>query len=298
MTPDGRILRVAGRQSQLVTSAQVAGAGLSKRQLAVRVERGQLLPVRRTVYRLAGAPATWERAVLAAVLAAPPGTVASHATAAALWSPEVIPRARGTIHLTSPHQARLSGVTVHRRDLSNGQRTQWENIPATRPERTIADLAGVVDDAALGRAADDLVRRRLLHLGRLADLDGGPALRRLLAERLPGFRPNDSEWEARMDALYDELGLPPAVKQYPVVTPNGRYRVDRAIVAARIAIEWKGYCWHGGRGVFDHDCDREADLASSGWQLLGFTAKTSPERIRAAVLGAVARRSPGLLAPS
>ena len=94
-----------------------------------------------------------------------------------------------------------------------------------------------------------------------------------------------------MDDLYDSLGLPAAARQHEIATPNGTYRVDRAIVEMRIAIEWNGYRWHGQRTLFDPDADRGADLASVGWQLLGFTTKTTPERLRRAVLGAVAERS-------
>jgi hypothetical protein len=44
------------------------------------VGTGTLIGVRRGVYRLAGTPPTWEQAVLAAVLAAGFGAVASHST--------------------------------------------------------------------------------------------------------------------------------------------------------------------------------------------------------------------------
>ncbi|HWG73213.1 MAG TPA: type IV toxin-antitoxin system AbiEi family antitoxin domain-containing protein [Acidimicrobiales bacterium] len=297
MGPDERIYRIGSRQLGLVTTAQIAAAGLSKNDVVVRQRRFQLVGIRRGVYRLAGAPATWEREVLAAVLVAPPVAVASHVTAGALWCPTILARAKGTIHVTSCAQARLAGVQVHRRELANWQRTEWDGIPVTRPECTVADLAGTVDQAVLEACADDLLRRRLLSLERLRDLaatrvgsPGAPALRRLLADRLPGYRAPDSDWEKRMDALYDRLGLPPAVRQYRIRTANGTYRVDRAIVELQIAIEWNGYRWHGQRRPFDADSDRAADVAAAGWQLLGFTDKTSPERLRAAVWGAVAER--------
>ncbi|HWG72957.1 MAG TPA: type IV toxin-antitoxin system AbiEi family antitoxin domain-containing protein [Acidimicrobiales bacterium] len=294
MGPDDRLYRIAGRQLGLVTAAQLHGVGLSVDQVWTRMQRGQLRRVRRGVYRLAGTPVTWERSVLAAVLASSSTAVASHITAGALWSPSVIPRANGMIHLTSPCQGRLAGVQVHRRELPHWQRTEWEGVPVTRPERTIIDVAGAVGVDVLARCTDDLIRRRLLDLERLRDLarrfNRGPraaALGSVLADRLPGYRAHDSDWEERMDALYDSLPLPAAARQYEISTPRGTYRVDRAIVELRIAIEWNGYSWHGQRSSFDDDSDREADLASVGWQLLAFTAKTSPERLCAAVLGAV-----------
>ena len=308
--PDERLYRVASRNLELITAAQLRHEGFSEAQVWTRLHRRQLVRVRRGVYRLGGAPLTWERSVLAAVLVCAPATVASHLTAGALWCPAVIPRANGTIHLTSPRQGRLAGVQVHRANLPNWQRSEWDGVPVTRPERTIFDLAGGVDAGGvdpgiLARCTDDLIRRRLLRLERLADLarryarsDRAAVLQQLLADRLPGYVAHDSDWEERMDALYDSLGLPAAVRQYPVVTPKGTYRVDRAIVELRIAIEWNGYRWHGQRASFDHDSDRAADLASVGWQLLAFTAKTSPERLVAAVRGAVRDRWRGAEAGS
>lgn len=294
MGPDERIYRLAGRRLGLITAAQFRGEGLSAAQVRTRLQRGQLRRLRRGVYCLAGTPVTWERSVLAAVLACSSTAVASHITAGALWSPSVIPRANGMIHLTSPCQGRLAGVQVHRRELPHWQRTKWEGVPVTRPERTIIDVAGTVGVDLLARFTDDLVRRGLLDLERLRDLakrfNRGPraaALSSVLADRLPGYRAHDSDWEEHMDALYDSLPLPTAVRQYEICTPRGTYRIDRAIVELRIAIEWNGYSWHGQRSSFDKDSDRAADLASVGWRLLAFTAKTSPERLCDAVLGAV-----------
>ena len=251
--------------------------------------------------------------MLAAILAIGPPAVASHWTAARLWGlPESRSQREGTARqqrpqrnapnklvLTFPRQRTLTGVTVHRRTLPTWQRTVYEGVPVTTPARTVVDLAGQVDQDALAAFADDLIRRNLLRLEQLRTItstlasargyDRG-ALRQLLAERLPGYLPGDSDWERRMDASYDEWGLPPAIRQYEIRAGGRTYRVDRAIPELRIAIEWNGYRWHGARTSFDADADREADLAAIGWQLLGFTSRTSPERIRAAVLGAVARR--------
>lgn len=295
MSPDEAIYRYATHQLGLVTIHQLKAAGLSRDQVAVRLRRRQLFAVRRGVYRLAGAPMTWETAVMAAVLAAPCSAVASHLTAATIWTPALVDARRADVELTGPRQARMEGVVMHRSLLPTWQRARMLELPVTTPARTVVDLAGVVDSTTLARVTDELIRRRLLRLQVVQDvvatLPGIPtAIRGLLGERLGEYRPNDSAWETQMDALYDSLGLPPAVRQYEIWTPGGVYRVDRAIVELRIGVEWKGYRWHGGRAAFDTDADREADLASVGWQLLWFTSRSSPERIRAAILGAVATR--------
>jgi hypothetical protein len=78
--------KVAGRQLGLITLDQLLATGLSLPQVHRRVAAGIIIPFRRGVYRLAGAPQTWEQAVLAAALAAGRGAVISHATAAAVWN--------------------------------------------------------------------------------------------------------------------------------------------------------------------------------------------------------------------
>src|SRR5437660_10021409 len=76
--------RCARRQHGLVTRAQVLKT-YSAQELRSLVSRGELESVVRSVYRIGGAPVTWKQKVMAAVLGAGPGAVASHATAAALW---------------------------------------------------------------------------------------------------------------------------------------------------------------------------------------------------------------------
>ena len=70
--------RLGAAQHGLVTGAQVDGAGWAASGRRRLVAAGRLLVVRPGVYRLAGAPVTWEQGVLAAVLAAGPGAVVSH----------------------------------------------------------------------------------------------------------------------------------------------------------------------------------------------------------------------------
>src|SRR5688572_12591819 len=114
----GALARIGRTQHGLVTRRQAEGAGLASATLQRWVDGNRLEPVHSGVYRLAGAPRTWEQAVLAAVLAAGPGAAASHRTAGVLWgllddddSVEVsVPWPRNSI---------IPGVTVHRsRDLA------------------------------------------------------------------------------------------------------------------------------------------------------------------------------------
>jgi hypothetical protein len=290
----------AARQHALITTRQLQQTGMSRRQVRYAVRAGELVHLRRGVYRVAGTPPTWEQVVLAAVLAAGPGAVVSHATAAALWALKHGDRHRAGIHITAPRQLRLTGVTAHIRPLPPGTRTTYLGIPVTTPEQTIVDLAATMTATRLGECIDDADRRHLIKLGRmrqLVDAISTPgrrpvqSLRRLLADRLSGYEPGASEWEREMDRLWDELGLPPATRHYKVLAGGRRCEIDRAIPELQIGVEWNGYQYHGSRSAFDYDSDRRADLTAEGWHMIDFTSNSTPKRILHAVLRAVEHRT-------
>jgi hypothetical protein len=83
MTPDARLHRQGARQHGIVTWDQCLGAGLTPRQVEVRVKSGVLVPLHHKTYRFASTAPHFEQSVLAACLAG--GGYASHRCAAALW---------------------------------------------------------------------------------------------------------------------------------------------------------------------------------------------------------------------
>jgi len=169
----------------------------------------------------------------------------------------------------------------------------------TSVARTLFDLASVVDEDRLGLCADEAVRRGILDLRELrrvleAHAGGGRrrlrALRRVLAERLPGYDPGANGWELRMDHLWDDMGLPSAARQFRVTANGRRYRLDRAIPGLRLGVEWVGSEYHGQLGRYRQDRIRISDLVQEGWDILEVTPGWSPERIRTTVLAKVAER--------
>lgn len=75
---DEAIADLASRQHAVVSAQQALDLGGSRRMLGARVRQGRLVPADIDVFRVAGAPMTWESRVLAAVLSAGPSAVASH----------------------------------------------------------------------------------------------------------------------------------------------------------------------------------------------------------------------------
>ncbi len=288
--------RLARGQHGLVTTTQLAAIGIEGDARRHLIRTGRLVPVRRGVCRLCGSRPTWRAAALAAVLAAGGGAVLSHHSAAALWGLMEEQDLEGRLHLTAPalQQIRLTGVTAHRRLLLPGDVVRRHAIPATSVERTLLDLAEIDSATLTGRLLDAALRRRLTTMTRLmratAALEGrgrrrmAPA-QKLLADRSSDYRPGANDWEYGMDQLWDQLGLPPAERQYAIRVAGGRRFVpDRVLVEARITVDWNGYGQHGLRTQFESDIERRNLLIAAGWTPLEFHSNQTARHIARTVL--------------
>ncbi len=207
--------------------------------------RGDLVSVRRHVFRFAGTPATWQQSVLAAVLVAGEAAVASHATAAALWGLEGFRCGSSTaIHVTVPRgrHGSIDEVRVHTTRLGPGcHRRVVDRIAVTGVARTLCDLDGEVPDWRLARIVDDALIRRLVAIGVVAEVHAelrrgsrrSQGMARILAERGAEWDDAESPGEARL-ALAGRLGAAetgPAARRRRL---PGRPRLSRARGAHRV----------------------------------------------------------------
>ncbi|MGQ0804054.1 MAG: type IV toxin-antitoxin system AbiEi family antitoxin domain-containing protein [Actinomycetota bacterium] len=294
MSLHAEIARLAARQHTLVTRRQLLDAGFSTEQIRWCVRSGVLVRIRYDVFAVAGAPPTWEQAVLAAVLAVGPGAVASHATAAALWGLPGFERDAG-LELTTarPHHARLAGVCSHRTVAFLAlEHAVHHRIPCTSVARTLADVSGRMSVPALGAATDHGTRQGLLRLDDLrrcvAGLPPAPGRRPkrvqiVLVRRLAGYDPGESELEMRVMRAIVEAGLPEPVPQYWVRLGSRRCRIDLAYPELKLAIEVDGWVAHGTRTAFDRDRARQNDLVAAGWRPIRFTSSWTNAEIAATV---------------
>jgi hypothetical protein len=76
---------LANRQFGLVSRSQALAAGLSQRAIGRRLQSSQWERLYPSVYRLPGAPRSWEQKLMGALLWAGPEAALSHRSAAALW---------------------------------------------------------------------------------------------------------------------------------------------------------------------------------------------------------------------
>lgn len=292
--------RLACSQHGLVTTRQLTELGMATRRRRQLVDCGRLIPVRRGVYRLCGSRPTWRSSALAAVMAAGPGSVLSHRSAAVLW--ELLDHRAESgrpLEVSCAGRCEIGGVLAHRHRLDAHERTVRFGIPVTTAARTLLDLAESTTPGDLGELVDEALRQRMVTVrgleGQLVARSGSGRRRlspmhQVLEERGRKYDPGANAWELKMDRLWDERGLPPAARQYAVSVNGHRYILDRAIVDLKIGVEWNGYEYHGLRSRFDRDSRRRSELATAGWQVLDFTTKSPAHLICGAVRSVVEQR--------
>lgn len=267
---------LAASQYALLTRAQALAAGLTQGQVRARLDSGRWARMHRNVYRICGAPVTELQLLLAAVLAAGAGAVASHRAAAWLWglddelSVEVtVPANRGP---------RLASVTVHRQALEPEAVSRRRRVPVTNPLRTLIDVAAIPDIQLLEQALDRGLAHRLFDLSAVeAELaregrrgrPGTARLRQSLERRSGSCKRPPSMLESRMLRLLQAARIPRPEREYGVL--GGRYRVDFAWSAERLAVEVDGYASHASWRAFQDDRTRQNDLVAAGWTVLRFT---------------------------
>ncbi len=241
------------------------------------IASGRLIRLHPSVYAVGHAALRPDAHRLAAVLAAGPGAVLSHTSAAAAWGlltdhrPRIdvtIPRARGRA---------LPGLSVHRNRLHPADRAVIGGVPVTSVARTLLDVAATRPPRILERA---LERAEELRRFDLAEVDaclerhrgrrGAGRLRAAIADARPADPRTLRSWlERAVLALIDEHGLPrPAVN----LDLHG-WEVDLHWPRQRVAVELDGWGAHRTRARFERDHARDLDLEANGWRVVRISAR-------------------------
>ena len=256
---------------------------MKPRGIVRRIESGRLAVVHPTVYRVGGAPTSWEQRILAACLWAGEGAVASHRCAARLW--ELAEVECSVPEITTIRDLRTDRLVVHRSYcLSLSETTTLGPIPITDPTRTLLDLGCQLSLRKLELAFEDCLRRGLTEVDFLyarlqrwarSGRTGVRKWRFLLDQRDPRARPTDSSFETRMVQLLRRHGLPPPVRQHPIRGADGSIdRVDLAYVREQVSIELDSVKFHLNRPAWERDLAKRNRLIEVGWLPLNFTWAT------------------------
>jgi hypothetical protein len=164
---------LAARQFNRVARGQLAELGLWPSTIADWVERGRLVRVHEGVFAIGAVleDDDWGRWMAATLTA--PGSVLSHASAAAAYGFWSLPRHREFI--TRPGSGgprRQDGLLVFRSLTLEGECQELRGVPITSVGRTLLDLASFTSPKALARAVREAVRLKLITLEVIAEVVG------------------------------------------------------------------------------------------------------------------------------
>jgi hypothetical protein len=294
-----RFESVLASQHGLVTLDQLRAGELTDEQARNLVHQKVLRRLRPRVFGLVGSPDSWERGLFAAVLSAP-GSVASHASAARLWSFIPRPEDRYEITIDRGHRTQMRGVVVHRSGtLSADDVANVEDIACTSFERTLCDCTTLLSEYQLGRALDDGLRRGVASLRRLRDcaerLESAPGrhmsvVRSLLVSRAIGFHPGGSKAELNLLDVFRRARLPLPIQQYRVRIEGKTFRPDFAWPEPKVFAEYYGLPFHTGATAVVADSERLTAQSAAGWLPLVFTYASSDREIVERTVAALHQR--------
>ncbi len=268
MNADAKLSIVMARQHSLATRPQALDAGLTSRQVVLRLESGLWVAQQRGVYRPSSVRPYFHLHVMAACLAV--DGYASCRCAAAVYGLRGFEEELVEITMTSDRRQKLQGVTVRRNDkLDRRDVTIRWHLPITTPARTLLDLA-TQHPALVERALNDALHRRLVRPEAVRSMmsraeprsRGAVALLTEMLDRIAA--PTESVLEDDFAALIRRHGLPEPVRQWPIAA--GAFRLDFAWPDAMVTYETHGRRHHSAPADRRRDRARRRAAEAEGWQ--------------------------------
>ena len=276
---DGSIAAVAREQHGAFSRRQATQAGATKFVIGRRIAKREWLDLKENVFADAAARMTWRLRVMAATLAGP-GGVASHRTCAALF--RVPGFAENRIEVTRLYGQRPTsshGVVHRTRWLPPWHLTKVDGITVTTPARMLFDLAAVVSFERLERAVDNALAMSLVTIEALHDMlvemaergrTGIGPMRRILAKRLPGYVPNESDLERDFEELLERAGETLPRRQVDVGGEKWIGRVDYRDDDSPVVWEIDGRTHHQQLLDAERDDQRRTELTAAGLVVVQF----------------------------
>ncbi|MGV3625857.1 MAG: hypothetical protein ACO1OB_33915 [Archangium sp.] len=278
-------LSIAQRQEGLVTIEQTTAWKLTRRRPRWLLDTKRWSVVFPGVYRVVGAPETFQQRLRAVNLWLGHGFALSHETAGALHRfPDFFD---GPIVATVTRCVRpMEGVKLHRvQVLPAKDIASVAGLRVTSVSRTLLDLAGALHAEPLRACINDALRFKRTTLDRIeATLErSGPrsgiaTLREQLDEFRGGRVLTQSELERRVLAVLDDANFPRPDQQTPIFAGGRLRRMDFTFSKQNLVIEADGYAYHSGIDVFEDDRRRNNGLMSRGVRVLHWTWKALHER--------------------
>lgn len=277
-TPDRAIARLARRQHGAWSRRQALAAEFTSSMIETRLLRGHWVQLDTAVYAHAASLPTWERSIMAAILAEP-WALASHRTAAVLHELRDFRRGRPEITIRPGANARGRLAIAHRG--VDTRSTTIDFLPVTTVEQTFVDLAQVVTERRLRAAFSHKAERHETLVDAVRDRycalapRGGRDLRNLRSV-LDRFGAGEAIEVSELERVMRRVLASPAIPDieweapFPGRSP-GPSRVDGLIRPWRTILEADGRKWHTRLEDFERDRRRDAEAAAAGFLTLRFT---------------------------
>jgi hypothetical protein len=276
---DAVLAQTATRQFGVFTRQQAYDAGLSRRQVTARLASKQWLPMHPGVLIAATSPRTSAAHAVGALLYAGDRAWFSHATAARVRG--IDPRSSDSrTWITLPFELTRShrpDVKITRSRRITGFTSTAHGFPTMNDERTVVDLARLIDAAAMRRVLYDVVHRKVVTidavLGAAEDFGGraGIAMLRQVADEFDPAFESGLEMEADLAFRSQGIVLEPQIEVWdgPVLIA----RLDFALESIRLGIEIDGAASHSTPEARRYDRMRDRALRRQGWQIERFTTE-------------------------
>lgn len=270
------LARNVAQRHGIVTHDELTADGFTSNALRWQLDKGVLVPVHRSVYRIATSPDTFESRCVAACLASPFAIVTGVAAARLwgfrhVWRPEVP-------HVLVSHDCTpiTSGVVLRRSNVIDATDAvaRTDGITVASPPRAWFDCARDVDDERFERLTEWVLDNHttlptLWRTARRLQSKGRPGLarvNRVMSRRSDWQKPAGSGLELRVLRALEDRGIE-LVRQFALSLPGGQViHPDGVDLAIKWALEVDHASWHAGRQESQRDKVRDRGLRRIGWQ--------------------------------
>lgn len=274
-----RATSLFAHQQGLATVGQLRAVGVTEGFIRQRLRTREWRRIHRQVLGLSGTAPSWARDLRAALLAAGPHAVASHATAARLHGFDGYDTdERIAISSTGGHFVRsTAGTTVHRSVvLEDRHSVVVDGFRCVIQPVALLQIAASDGADAAGKAFDSMLRagrspewvRTVATEWRAHRLPGAAIVFQLLHERIDA--PLPGSWFQRLARTAFALRGIELVDEHPVFD-GARHplaRLDLAIPDLLIGVECQSWRWHGTPTARADDARRRRRLRALGWEIV------------------------------
>lgn len=283
-TVEQRLQWIASTQHGVITREEARRAGVTDTEFRRRVRIGYLIRIFRGVYRLGHEAPSRLATYMAATKACGAGAGLSGLAGSHLL--RLLRDPPDAIEVTCPRERRIPGLVVHRARQTRPRLMEVRGIPVVTPAWALIDIAGRLDDEALGWACHEAVTRyrnlvRPEVVGALiaerGAVKGSGRLMRMLAG-------DDPLLLSRLEKAFIRL-----LRLDGLLLPETNRRQAEGCIDCRwpglaLIVELDSFRFHNSRRAWERDRERDRAARQRGEQLIRYTWRDvveEPDAVRA-----------------